>query len=1081
MEIQSAGLSCAFAYFFDVRPHRNRLFFFLIIAFSCLLGSPVKATTYNYVDNASFGSTAIGATTACSSPLTRTINVSDSYAISDVKLGFVIQHAWRGDIQITVTSPDSTSVVAVASAGGDSNLNWNIELDDESVNPLDNDLDHVTATTPYQYTVSPSGLLSAFDGENVNGTWSFAYCDTFTGLDDGNLIRAELIVEDSATSGSGGASDPATGTIINSYAKVNSISGTTLGVSTTTGFTSGGRGLVIQMQGSSVTTSDTASHGDITSYNSAGRFEYVDIVSASGGTITISSSLTVPFNTAGSVQIVSVPIFDSTTVSGTIVPRAWDGDTGGVVALDDTGTLTMAGDINATGLGFRGGVLANNTPYDSCASDQVNYTSAAQNGTGNKGEGIIANSLTHAARRGHRANGGGGGNITDAGGGGGANVGIGGLGGRELDLCDNTGNFGGLGGQALDYSTNNRLFMGGGGGSGSEVSQAATGGDRSGGGLIFVRANDIAGSGGRFISAGLHAAADNNNGADGGSAAGAIAISVRGSLTGSPITEVVGGDGGDEANGSIAHGTGGGGGGGAIRLYGTTCAMVTPIFDGGIAGISILGNDVGDPNWGASDGGPGDCAGNFTEIGLVPLPVSTDFGDAPISYGTPSHVVVAGVRLGATDPDSEVVANPTANADGDDTTGTDDEDGISFAPFVQGGTVTISSEVSGAGGMLQAWIDWNGDGDFADSGEQVALNLADDGTGDDGTSGDGIITFDAAVPATATTTQTHARFRWSTDSGLGPDGSASDGEVEDHVLTISASGGASFCPSGKTLISSTGDADTVVVAATNSSAALGASESSGTTTSIVNSAQISVSTPQLVLDLTDLIPENGRIDISLARDDLAGSVNVDLSPDNSIWNNAAVFAEGVEDRLHRFTVYATTDGVRYVRFNRNAGSLHIDGVEYLETCVDNAALSVSKTSVVYSGSIYQFSVPGSDALYSISVTNTGDGPTDNDSLFLYDRVPDQVDFYNGDIDDGGVETDPVSFSQASGTGLTFNYATDVAFSNDTVAPTGMSDCNYVPTAGYDSNVSYVCINPKGAMTANDPDPNFTIQFRTRIE
>lgn len=1044
------------------------------------LPDPVKATTYNYVDDASTGSTAIGITTACTSPLIRTINVSDSYAISDVKLGFIIQHSYRGDVQITVTSPNNTSAVAVISDGADSNLNWNIELDDESANPLDNNLDHVTGATPYQYTVGGSSALSVFDGENVNGTWSFAYCDVFTD-DDGNLIRAELIVEDSATGGSGGASSPATGTIINSYAKVNSISSTSLGVTTSSGFTAGGRALVIQMQGSSVATSDNSSHGDIAAYNSAGRFEYVDIVSASGGTITLASPLTIPFNTAGSVQIVSVPVFDGATVVGTVVPRAWDGDTGGVVALDDTATLTMSADINATGLGFRGGALANNTPFDSCGSDQNNYTGLVQDGTGNKGEGIVAISSTHAARRGHRANGGGGGNITDAGGGGGGNVGIGGLGGRELDICDNTGNFGGLGGQALDYSPNNRLFMGGGGGSGSEVSQAATGGNRSGGGLIFVRANDIVGSGGRFISAGLNAAADNNNGADGGSAAGAIAISVRGSLTGSPITEVIGGDGGDEANTDFAHGTGGGGGGGAIRLFGATCAMVTPIVSGGVAGTSVLGNSVGDPNWGALDGGPGDCAGNFSAIGLVPELAASDLGDAPISYGAPSHTIVPGVRLGTTDPDADSSSNPSVNADGDDTTGTDDEDGISFVPFVQGGTSTISTRVAGTGGLLQAWIDWNGDGDFANSGEQIAVNLADDGTGSDGTAGDGIITFDVVVPASATTSQTYARFRWSTDSGLGPDGSASDGEVEDYVLTISASGGASFCPTGKTLISSTGNADTVVVAATNSSAALGALVASGTTASAANSAQTSSSTPQLVIDLTDLVPENGRIDISLARDSSTGSIDLDLSPDNITWNNAATFAQGVEDRLHRISVYATADGVRYVRFNRNEGGTHIDGVQYFEACVNNAALSVSKTSEIYSGSTYQFALPGSDALYSISVTNTGDGPTDADSLFLYDRVPDQVEFYNDDIDDDGSETDPISFFQTDGTGLTFNYATDVAFSNGTVAPTGMSDCNYIPTAGYDADVTYICINPKGAMAAGDPDQSFIVQFRTRIE
>ena len=178
--------------------------------------------------------------------------------------------------------------------------------------------------------------------------------------------------------------------------------------------------------------------------------KYVDIAIASGGSITLQSSPSIAFNTSGAVQIVRVPVYSDQTLTGTISAPAWDGNIGGVVAIDDTATLTLSGDIDVTGLGFVGGAVATVKTYDSCGSDQINYTGVVEAGTGNKGEGIVIGSSSHAARRGHRANGGGGGNITDAGGGGGGNVGVGGLGGRELDLCDNTGHFGGLGGQGLD-------------------------------------------------------------------------------------------------------------------------------------------------------------------------------------------------------------------------------------------------------------------------------------------------------------------------------------------------------------------------------------------------------------------------------------------------------------------------------------------------------------------------------------------------------------------------------------------------------------------------------------------------------
>ncbi len=408
---------------------------------------------------------------------------------------------------------------------------------------------------------------------------------------------------------------PPAGVAVNDYARVISISSTTVQLSTTTGFTANSRALIVQMKGASVTRTDSAAHGDVTAYNSAGRFEYVKILSVAGSSVTLETAPAVAFNTAGSVQMLTVPVFDGGTLVQNVVPQPWNGQTGGVVAFDVTGTLTLDANIDATGRGFLGGARASTTPFDSCASDQFNYTGSVQAGTGNKGEGIVPNAASHAARRGHNGNGGGGGNITDAGGGGGGNIGAGGLGGRELDLCDDDGAFGGLGGQTLDYSPNNRLFMGGGGGSGSEVEQAATGGSRAGGGLIFLRVGQLVGGGGQLIADGLSAFADNANGSDGGGAGGAIAVSVISGLSGSPVFRVAGGDGGDEANTQFAHGTGGGGGGGAIRLFGATCVAITPVLNGGAAGTSVLGNDVGDPNWGAIAGGPGNCQGNFSELG----------------------------------------------------------------------------------------------------------------------------------------------------------------------------------------------------------------------------------------------------------------------------------------------------------------------------------------------------------------------------------------------------------------------------------------------------------------------------------
>lgn len=163
--------------------------------------------------------------------------------------------------------------------------------------------------------------------------------------------------------------------------------------------------------------------------------------------------------------------------------------------------------------------------------------------------------------------------------------------------------------------------------------------------------------------------------------------------------------------------------------------------------------------------------------------ILADYGDAPASYGTPYHTIVSGIRLGATAPDGETVAQPSTGANLDDTTGTDDEDGVILPSLTQGQTATFTTTVAGAGGYLQGWIDWNGDGDFADSGEQVATNIQDNLVGDTNNAL-GTIAFSVAVPANSVTTPTYARFRWSTTISLNAIIAAVNGEVEDYTLTV---------------------------------------------------------------------------------------------------------------------------------------------------------------------------------------------------------------------------------------------------------------------------------------------------------
>ncbi|MEO1587745.1 MAG: hypothetical protein AAFS00_10695, partial [Bacteroidota bacterium] len=41
-------------------------------------------------------------------------------------------------------------------------------------------------------------------------------------------------------------------------------------------------------------------------------------------------------------------------------------------------------------------------------------------------------------------------------------------------------------------------------------------------------------------------------------------------------------------------------------------------------------------------------------------------------------------------------------------------------------------------------------------------------------------------------------------------------------------------------------------------------------------------------------------------------------------------------------------------------------------------------------SIPVYAIPGNDVVYTINIQNTGNGPVDNDSLFLVDQLPEEV-------------------------------------------------------------------------------------------
>ncbi len=159
---------------------------------------------------------------------------------------------------------------------------------------------------------------------------------------------------------------------------------------------------------------------------------------------------------------------------------------------------------------------------------------------------------------------------------------------------------------------------------------------------------------------------------------------------------------------------------------------------------------------------------------------ASDFGDAPLPYktllveGGAEHVAI-GPTLGAS-RDTEAGGVHSANADGDDTTGIDDENGVTFGTIRTGALdATATVNVQGGPGRLDAWIDFNGDGSWGGPGEQIADTVAV-------VTGDNTISFD--VPSAARDGTTYARFRLSTAGDLGVGGVATDGEVEDFEVAV---------------------------------------------------------------------------------------------------------------------------------------------------------------------------------------------------------------------------------------------------------------------------------------------------------
>ncbi len=199
-----------------------------------------------------------------------------------------------------------------------------------------------------------------------------------------------------------------------------------------------------------------------------------------------------------------------------------------------------------------------------------------------------------------------------------------------------------------------------------------------------------------------------------------------------------------------------------------------------------------------------------------------DFGDAPenaagnypttLSFNGARHTVNPAIYLGNF-VDAEPDGQPGSNADCDDNdcihpSFGDDEDGVTIPASVSKGSTVSITVVASVNGFLDAWMDFNIDGDWADAGEHIFTNTAL-------TAGLNTMTFN--IPATAATGQSYARFRFRDNSGsISFNGLVMNGEVEDYKVNITPSSpgnidfGDAPDPSYPTLLVNNGARHTIV-------------------------------------------------------------------------------------------------------------------------------------------------------------------------------------------------------------------------------------------------------------------------------
>ncbi|MDX1530237.1 MAG: proprotein convertase P-domain-containing protein, partial [Rhodothermales bacterium] len=142
----------------------------------------------------------------CPAMVARTIEVPDSFGFLAVKAGVMVEHTYRGDLRLQLVSPAGT-VVNLLDRPGPGAYGSNAEnldalfADTGSAGLFGTSGDHDVAPPIYEHEGQPEAgepgtagadPLSAFDGEDPQGTWTLRACDAAI-EDTGSVVQWSLL------------------------------------------------------------------------------------------------------------------------------------------------------------------------------------------------------------------------------------------------------------------------------------------------------------------------------------------------------------------------------------------------------------------------------------------------------------------------------------------------------------------------------------------------------------------------------------------------------------------------------------------------------------------------------------------------------------------------------------------------------------------------------------------------------------------------------------------------------------------------------------------------------------------------